>query len=97
MGVPGILLLVLLDEQARATQRLGILTRGAFLEGCEHAVLMRAHGANGQRLVTPRDLQARPGGKNIRVVAAHVENDLAAQAVGRADDSGCELHEFSSS
>ena len=52
VGVPGVLLLVLLDEQAGATQRLGILTRGAFLEGREHAVLMRAHGANGQRQVT---------------------------------------------
>ena len=69
---------------------------GTFLEGGQDAVLVDAHASHGQGGAAARDLQGCPGGQHLRIVAANVENDLAAQAVSGADDSGCELHGFSS-
>ena len=58
---------------------------------------MDADGSDRHRSAASRDVQARARCQHLRIVTANVENDLTAQAVSGADDSGCELHGFSSS
>ena len=95
MRVPGVLLGVGVDEQAGAAQSLRILPSRAFLKRREHAILMHANAAHSETALISRNVQARTGCHHLGIVAAHVHDDLASQAVGGADDSGCELHVFS--
>ena len=95
MRVPGVLLGVGVDEEAGAAQGLRFLAGRALLERSEHAILVCSHGTHRELTLLSCNIQARARCQDLRVVAAHVHDDLASQAVGGADDSGCELHVFS--
>lgn len=95
VGIPGVLFRMGIDEQTSTAQGLRFLAGRALLERSEHAILVCSHGTHRELTLLSCNIQARARRQDLRVVAAHVHDDLSTQSVGGSDDSGCELHVFS--